>query len=232
MLLACLAPLSLYAEDLVSCQKQKALSSKEGEKIQARLQQAYAGVTSIKAEFLQDSFLQALDISESSSGTVLFERPGKMRWDYAEPEKQQFLFADDTMWFYQEAQNQVLIDAANQVLLSELPIAFLIGIGDIKRDFTLVTACEREEGIVLELMPRKEEGVAGKQEGLKGFQLLIEPERALPIGARIVDVSGNITTVLLRALELNQKVDVATFAAKFPRGVDIQDRRKEKGSDI
>ena len=155
-----------------------------------------------------------------------------MRWDYQEPEEQLFLFADQTMWFYQKGQNQVLIDRAGEVLLSDLPIAFLLGIGDIRRDFTLVTACTREEGIVLDLLPRKDGNGAARQEGVKGFQLLIEPERALPVGARVVDVGGNVTTVLLRELKLNGAIEAAQFSPTFPKGVDIQDRRKEKGSDL
>ena len=85
----------------------------------------------------------------------------------------------------------------------------------------------REEGIVLELTPK----VAGDEEsgkGLKGFQLLVEPERSLPIGARVVDLGGNVTTVLLRNVKTNSGLDQKIFTPSFPTGTDIQDRRNGK----
>lgn len=220
----CLSSVSARAEDIVTCVGRKLLPAGEGAAVQKKLQAAYQGVSSLTAEFLQHSFLQALEVAESSSGLVSFQRPGKMAWDYQEPEVQQFIFADSTMWFYQKEQNQVLIDSAKDVLLSDLPISFLLGIGDISRDFNLVGACRREEGIVLELTPK----VAGDEQsgkGLKGFQLLVEPERSLPIGARVVDLGGNVTTVLLRNVTTNASLDQKRFTPSFPSGTDIQDRR-------
>ncbi len=222
----------LPAEEVVSCQNQKKLSKSEAQVLQLKLQETYRAVRSIRAEFLQSSYLAALEVSETSSGSVVFGQPAQMRWDYQEPEPQVFLFADKTIWFYQKSQNQVLIDSAEQVLLSDLPLAFLMGLGDIARDFSVLTACRREEGLVLDLEPKKE-GAQSKtgdegERGLKGFQILIETERTLPIGARVVDFNGNVTTVLLRNLAINEQLESTLFEAHFPKGTDIQDRRKEK----
>lgn len=219
-------------EDIVSCAGQKPISAASASALQQRVQNTYRGVSSLKAEFLQDSYLQALEVSETSSGVVAFARPGKMRWDYREPEEQQFIFADRTMWFYQREQNQVLIDSAEDVLLSDLPISFLLGIGDLSRDFNLISACARDEGTVLDLVPKQsnEDKKEGAEKGLKSFQLLIDTEKALPIGARVVDVGGNVTSVLLRNVLTNETFSSDLFAAKFPQGTDVQDRRKEKES--
>jgi outer membrane lipoprotein carrier protein len=228
--------ISAEAQGLFSCKDTTLLSNKAGMQELDRVQKAHAEVNSIKALFRQESFLQALEISEASTGEVVFARPGKMRWDYAEPEKQQFVFSDNTMWYYQEAQNQVLIDQASNVLLSDLPISFLLGLGDLRRDFELLSACKKEDGIVLDLKPKSDGKQINSQDteekGLKGFQLLIDSKSALPIGARVLDVGGNITTVVLKDLKLNAALDASIFNSNFPKGVDIQDRRKEKGSDL
>ena len=227
-----LADSPVCAEEIVSCKNQKMLSRNEAQDLQFKLQETYRTVRSIKAEFLQSSYLAALEVSETSSGKVAFAQPAQMRWDYQEPEAQVFLFAENTIWFYQQSQNQVLIDSAKQVLLSDLPLAFLMGLGDVARDFSVLAACRRAEGLVLDLEPKKE-GSQSKtgdegERGLKGFQILVEAERTLPIGARVVDLNGNVTTVLLRNLSINEQLADTLFAATFPKGTDIQDRRKEK----
>jgi outer membrane lipoprotein carrier protein len=229
-LLLCVASKHVLAEEVVSCKNQKLLSKAEGQALQLKLQATYRSVHSIKAEFLQSSYLAALEVSETSSGNVAFAQPAQMRWDYREPEPQVFLFADSTIWFYQKSQNQVLIDSANQVLLSDLPLAFLMGLGDVARDFSVLAACRRPEGLVLDLEPKKE-GAQSKtvdegERGLKAFQILVEAERTLPIGARVVDLNGNITTVLLRNMSINEQLASTLFVAEFPKGTDIQDRRK------
>ena len=64
-------------------------------------QENYSKLRTLKANFLQTSYLSALDISDLSSGQMYFEKPGKMRWEYEEPEKQLFITRSGVLWFFQ-----------------------------------------------------------------------------------------------------------------------------------
>jgi outer membrane lipoprotein-sorting protein len=221
-----------FAEELIDCSGISKLPVTEAERMLEAVQKSYRATQTLKAQFLQDSFSAALELREKSSGTVTFQNPGKMRWDYSVPEQQTFLFVEGTIWFYQPELRQVLIDRAQTMLLTDVPLAFLLGVGDIKRDFSIVHGCRREEGIVLHLTPRTN-GDGVKDEAprttLKEFWLMIDSTRSLPIGARIVDSGGNVTSVLLRDLATNDTLMGELFRPEFPKGTDIQDRRELGG---
>ena len=173
--------------------------------------------------------MAALELSEVSSGTFLLRKPGEMKWLYQSPSEQTFLVKNETLWLYQVQEKQVLIDKFRNVLLSDLPIAFLMGIGNISKDFSFVSGCVGSDGTVFEL---KGNGESGKN--LSSFKLLIGHGSYLPTGARIADVGGNVTAIILGSLEIDAKLPVSIFEPDFPKGIDVQDRRQnspaEKGS--
>jgi outer membrane lipoprotein carrier protein len=205
------------------------LSSSELQEALNKTQERYEGIAALRASFEQDSFLKALEISEQSGGTVVFAKPGKMRWEYSKPEPQTFLIADSTFWLYQPREKQLLIDKMEQMLLSELPVAFLMGIGSLKEQFIADSGCRNFDGIVLKLLP-KIKGVTNgsKDEQLRMFTLLIGSSTYLPVGAKTLDVGGNETAILLRDLVIEPKLPSDFFEASFPSDIDVQDRRAKK----
>lgn len=212
----------LYAESRAFDCRSKPFTKARGEEIVGQVQDEFSKVSRLEANFQQDSFLSALEVSEGSSGTMIFEKPGKMRWDYKEPEKQIFTIKDKTVWLFQEAEKQVVIDNFSDVIISDLPIAFLMGIGNLKTDFTLSEACESADGIVLSLKPKG--GNEGRNE-LKTLALLASPSSHLPIGGKVTDVAGNVTSIVLKGVSRDPEISKETFATNFPSGTDISDHR-------
>jgi outer membrane lipoprotein carrier protein len=200
------------------CQKPLALDSSILKKIQAE----YAKVTSFEAEFDQDSYVSALDMSETSSGKVWFVTPGRMRWNYERPEEQVFIFKDATVWLYQKVDNQVVIQDVPQLLVSDLPVSFMIGLGDLARDFTLSSLCASSDGIAAALKPKKS---AGESEPLESLTLLLPEGGYFPKGAKIVQNGGNATAIMFRKMRYNTEVPASTFEATFPKEADIIDKR-------
>ncbi|MBX7136710.1 MAG: outer membrane lipoprotein carrier protein LolA [Oligoflexia bacterium] len=204
------------------CKEGAGLSAIEGSGLLQKVQSTYSAVQALRADFIQSSYLESLDVTEVSSGQVFFQKPGLMKWVYREPAEQVFLIKADTLWFYQAEERQVLIDNFRQVLISDLPVAFLMGIGDLSRDFSLDSACRSEDGIVLSLRSKQ-----AAQSELKSFRLLVDPRTNLPAGASISDVGNNVTTIVLNATQLQDKLDTKLFVPDFGSGLDIIDRRKE-----
>lgn len=182
----------------------------------------------MQAVFAQDSFVAALEISELSTGKVLFSKPGKMKWSYASPEEQVFLVRDQTLWFYQKRENQLLIDDFKNVLISDLPVAFLMGLGNLKNDFNVLRACRGTDGTIFELSAKSDKNDRAKE--LKSFELLVG-EGGLPHGARIRDAGGNSTAIVFTDVVANPVIPDAAFSPDFPKGGDINDRRKERQSE-
>lgn len=203
---------------------QKEAISKDG--ILGKVQKAYAGVASLNSTFRQESTLAALGTAETSKGEMWFAKPGKMAWHYKAPEEQLFVVRDKTVWLYQVTEKQVIIDNFVDILLTDLPVAFLMGLGDLERDFVLESLCTSPDGVVLDLRQRRQERSGEGERGLKGFKVLIDPQTFLPRGASVMDVGGNVTSIVFDKVKANASVSDDRFAAPSLKGLDVQDRRR------
>ena len=191
-----------------------------------KVQTRYQALDSMHARFTQHSVLAALDASELSSGKVTFKKTGKMRWDYEKPEAQTFITNGEQVWLYQPYERQVIIDDIRQMVLTELPVSFLLGIGDLDRDFTLRSACRSRDGVVLSLQAKGK----GEDSELQDLKLLIDPKTNLPSGASINDTVGNQNAFVFDNLKTDVAVNPKEFLPEFPAGIDTIDRRLEDKS--
>ncbi len=213
------------------CDKKAAIDQKRADAILAKVQVEYAQIQTMRGTFRQDSYVAALDEGEQSSGTMVFSKPGLMRWSYKVPRAQEVVIRNGELWMYQPDKGQVMIDDIGNVLLSALPISFLMGIGNVTKDFTLKSACHGPEGVILRLTPRTAGKDTKEGDGLAGFDLLVDPTKNTPTGAKITSLGGNITGIVFENLELRaDPVPAGTFVLEYPKGVDVLDRRLKAGS--
>ena len=99
----------------------------------ARVQKYYDATKDLRAKFEQqlDSASRA---PSKASGEVLLKKPGKMRWDYAKPDKKLMVSDGATLWVYEPEDEQ----AYKQDLKgSALPaqVSFLLGEGKLDKEF-------------------------------------------------------------------------------------------------
>jgi outer membrane lipoprotein carrier protein len=208
------------------CVAGQEVSLERGRELLTKVQNEYASIEVLQGNFQQDSYVAALDESEVSSGEMWFGKPGKMRWVYAKPRAQTVVINEGTLWLYQVENRQVIIDDIRKVLLSSLPVSFMMGLGNVHRDFELRGACKGSEGVILRLVPQKSTKKGESEEALQGFELLVDEQRALPKGAKISSLGGNVTAILFKNL-LSKGVasDPRRFVLEYPKGVDVMDRR-------
>ncbi|MDR2337682.1 MAG: outer membrane lipoprotein carrier protein LolA [Deltaproteobacteria bacterium] len=189
------------------------------EPILNKVSQASARIKSLKADFVQESYLLGLDKIENSSGKVLFQKTAKMRWDYQAPEKQLFVMDGKSVWYYQPSQNQVMLSDLNASFKSSVPVSFLLGLGTLTDTFILQNACHTQIGILLNLTLKESD------DSLDKFYLLVRQKDYTPLGAKIVDLGGNETSIVFKNLVLNQSIKAAEFSFVPPQGLDIIDNR-------
>lgn len=183
----------------------------------------YRTINDLKSHFEQHSYFLGLDQRVVSHGEVAFKKPGMMDWVYLEPEPQRFVADGETLWFHQPEQNQVTVGAFTKAFSSDLPVSFLLGIGNLEEDFQLKRACTSEKGIVLELMPKK------KDSSLEQFSLLVSKQDREPLGAKVVDAGGNETEIVFDGTKFNVGVEGKQFTFEIPKGTDVVrwDRERE-----
>ena len=114
------------------------------------LENQYAG-RSFSAEFKQTSILTALEISETASGKAWFSHPGKMKWQYLEPERHDIITNGHTLWIFRPDENQVMIGDAAPFFQSGAGGAFLSDISQIRDNFSVSMTETTDQWVALQL---------------------------------------------------------------------------------
>ncbi len=192
------------------------------EQLLRQVQERYESYGDLQAKFVQRSVFVSLNQHALSRGMVFFKKPGKMDWNYSEPDVQRFVADGRTLWFYQPGLKQVTVGEFKQAFTSDVPVSFLSGIGHLKDNFALKDACISDAGVVLSLVSKSPDPQ------LDEFYLLVQKDNHLPRGARIVDLGGNDTQIIFEDISLNNSMGDDRFTFSVPRGVDIIDGRAKK----
>ena len=127
--------------------------------IASKLQAAYEDTAGLVADFRQRSEMHINRSEKSASGTVVFLKPGRMRWDYYNPDRQVLICDGKTVTIYYEKTKQMIVAAAQEYLQSDVTYSFFTGRGNIMEDFTISAADELQDEAtdsrVIELIPKK-----------------------------------------------------------------------------
>jgi outer membrane lipoprotein carrier protein len=84
----------------------------------------YSSAQTLQATFLE-RYLENGEVVRAEAGNAYFLRPGKMRWDYQQPEKNTFLVDGKWVWFYSPADHTATRMPAKQSEDWRTPLAFL-----------------------------------------------------------------------------------------------------------
>ncbi len=106
----------------------------------AGLQRRYASVGSISARFTQ--IYRAPGIEQIESGILFMKKPGLMRWEYRDPETKLFVADGRNAYLYTPGDRQVIIRPFSANELRSTPLRFLLGQGDIEKDFKVARETE------------------------------------------------------------------------------------------
>jgi len=200
---------------------ENAVSGVTPQQVAAQVQAFYDQTTSVEASFHQTYFHRLYDKYDKSSGTVVFQKPGKMRWNYAAPNGKVIVSNGQRLTVYEPGENnepgQVFERSISE---SELPqaLAFLMGTGKLENDFTfrLLDAAQQgfPSGHVLELMPK----VKSPHYERILFYVDGQADRAgLVHRVLIVDASGNRNRIDFKAPKFNRKLEAKTFEWQAPK---------------
>lgn len=113
------------------------------EDILARIESRYAD-KSFTARFSQESLLKAMEITDTAKGRVFVKYPGKMRWEYEQPEKQTMITDGRRLWIYRPAENQVMTGQAPDIIGDGRGASFLSDLKLLRKKFRITAAPAQE----------------------------------------------------------------------------------------
>ncbi len=188
---------------------------KDAESVVEGLQKRYDSTVDFVADFFQETKLKTLNRRVKAWGKVYFRRPGKMLWRYNEPKGQVFLADGKYLYYYQPEQKQVIKSRLSTAIRSGTPLSFLLGIGDLKRDFKATLVSTDKEFYVVRLTPKE------AMEGIGDLLLGIEIKEFDILWAQIEDAIGNVTTIRFSSMQRGVGLRDSIFNLQIPDGVDI-----------
>lgn len=150
------------------------------------LQKVYGANKSFSAHFEQKLFNKILRREDSSTGTLVFLKPNKIRWEYLKPQKKFFIFNGKTLWIYQEQDKQLMINQCFKEDLLSASLSFLINPQALDKDFLVVQLPGTKSETQLRLTPKKAHPVIGE------MVLVLDPKNFHIKKSIIKDRQGNI----------------------------------------
>lgn len=194
-----------------------AQSAPPAQELAAALQKKYDAIRDFSADFTQlyeGGVLRRTATPER--GTVYVKKPGKMRWNYESPEKKVFVSDGRQMQLYVPADKQVMVSPLPPDDQATSAVLFLMGRGDLTRDFTVSYAeGGTDSTYVLRLVPKT------RQAEYDWLRLTVDRKtleiRELTAG----DQQGGRSTFQFSNFKENPGVSDKTFAFTPPRGTDV-----------
>ncbi|HEX6265991.1 MAG TPA: outer membrane lipoprotein chaperone LolA [Burkholderiales bacterium] len=167
---------------------------------------------SARADFEQKVYGREGKLTQESSGSFVFQRPGRFRWTYAKPVDQLIVGDGERVWIYDRDLNQVTVRKLSRALGST-PAALLAGASDVEKAFELRDAGSRDGLEWMEAKPKEREA---------GFELVrmgFGPQGVQAM--ELIDHFGHTTRLRFSNLQPNPKIDPGEFRFEPPKGADV-----------
>ena len=187
--------------------------SKDLKQVLDRLQGHYHDTNSFTAKFNEEIATVGAP-KRQRQGTVSFRKPGRMRWEFSDPEKQTIVSDGTTLYSYDPDLNQVVETPLKQALKSSSATSFLLGIGNINRDFKAAFAHPATPTGLVDLI------LDAKTGGYK-IEVGLDPSTYNLMTLTLTDQLGDVTKIDFSDIHDNVELPDSNFAFNAPAGADI-----------
>ena len=179
---------------------------------QANLEAFFAGLQTLQADFDQQVVDSNNQPVQSSRGQMWIKRPGRFRWDYQLPYRQQIVADGARLWSYDEDLEQVTVQPAGEVLTAT-PAMLLSGDRPLAEVFVISELPSLDAATRVLLTPKSDDS------NITALHLYFSSGTLVRIEAS--DNFGNTTSFRFSNVQRNPPLDDALFRFVPPEGADI-----------
>ncbi len=184
--------------------------------VAAALQTKYDGVRDFSADFTQQYDSGILRKKSVERGRLQVKKPGRMRWDYAAPEKKVVVSDGTHIYLWVPADNQVTKSPVPKQDEATTTFQFLIGKGNVVRDFDISFTENPPPGTHgLRLQPRL------KERDYDWIELVVDRQTMQIRQLAAADRQGGRSRFTFANFKENIGLSDKTFEFKIPRGADV-----------
>lgn len=188
------------------------LSGAQAESKPGYVQEFFNGLHTLQADFDQRVVDSEFNLQQSSQGHMWIKRPGRFRWDYETPYRQQIVADGERLWSYDEDLEQVTVQKVSDVLTST-PAMLLSGGQPLEEVFVIEELPPGNSGKQVLLTPKSDDS------NVTAITLYFDAGTL--VGIRALDSFGNTTTFTFSNLERNHKLDAQIFRFSPPANADV-----------
>ena len=176
------------------------------------LQRHYRETKTLSAKFTEE-IAPVGGSRRERTGIVYLMKPGRMRWEYDAPSRE-VLVSDGTLIYnYDPELNQVVEAPLAQVLRSPGATEFLLGVGDIKKEFNAALMDDPDATVIHLKLVSKGQG--------NTIELGLDPKTYNVDSIRVIDQLGNATSLKFSDIVNNPPISGSIFNYSPPAGADI-----------
>lgn len=173
-------------------------------------------VPGFTAQFVQESTIKAMEITDAASGKIFVKRPGMMRWVYEKPYKQIIITNGQKLWIYKPDDNQVLLGKAPSFFGDGKGAGFLADIKILRRKFIISLGEQKDDRyFVLNLIP------IDKTIELAEIRLSVSKSTFKVDKIVTYNLYGDENRIDLINSRFDVLPDAALFTFTIPEGVDV-----------
>ena len=190
------------------------------EDVVSRVDDRYAKTQDLQGTFTQETIIEGFETGFESTGRFYLKKPGLLRWDYLEPSKEHIYVDGDQVMMYVPEHQQVVKGTLTQISASKGPLALLLGVGKLSKQFTVLESAEASSDSKkipdVTLIPKPDGDTAPT---IKKILLQLFTDSYLIQTITIFETSGNISRVHFDHIQANQ--GLATNLLKFTLPPDV-----------
>lgn len=185
-----------------------------------QVQAHYQTIKDFTADFSHTYEGGVLRRKTTEKGAVLIKKPGRMRWNYTQPEQKVFVSDGIKIYAHVPADRQVTVSSMPADDKASTPILFLVGKGDLTRDFNVAYAepiagvTFPQDAYALKLTPRVK---------VPEYEwLILVVDKSLRLQMLVArDSQSGTSTFTFTNLKENVGLKDSQFTFTIPRGADV-----------
>ena len=185
------------------------------DEILSKVETRYAS-SAFSARFEIESTLKAMQVTDTASGRLLVQYPGKMRWEYETPDPMLFVTDGSMLWMYQPQERQVTVGQADEVLGGSQGASFLSDIRLLRKQFRIeLDPNGSEQWARLKLTPRE------NTYDIASITLTISRATYDVIEVLTFNQYEDVTRIVFRDIVFQKSFPDSLFRFEIPEGVDV-----------
>jgi outer membrane lipoprotein carrier protein len=158
---------------------------------------------------------QGMGMDRHESGVLLLEKPGRMRWNYAEPAGKVFVLDGKYGWFYTPGDAQVQQIPAKKLDDLRSPLRFLLGHAQLTKELDGLTMAPADGDMFrLRGVPR------GMEQRVRSLELVVSREGTIQ-SMTLEELDGSRTSFAFKDEQANPVIAEDTFRFTPPAGVQV-----------